>query len=377
MKIVIDILIGLIALSFLVFFHELGHFLFAKLYKVKVLSFSIGMGPVLLHKTIKGTDYRLSLLPFGGYCGLSGEKDFQKAIDEKLDEIPKTEGSLYAVHPLKRAMIAFAGPMFNFILAIACFTVIAMVGYKYASYKNYIVIPTVEELSESPARDAGLMTGDKIVKINNDEINNFRDIQLAVRLRPKEDLNIQIEREGQILTFTVKTLINKEEGNGILGVYPDIEQYDMYEAKTYSFFPAIYHGFKDTFKFTYETVKSIGILFKGVKVSNVVSGPARITSIIGDTFTESFKEDFRIGVYSTLSLIGFISISLGFFNLLPIPMLDGSLILFSLINLIFKKEIPPKVQVIIQYVGIAIVLFLFLFGIFGDTRYFIQKWRSK
>lgn len=377
MKNVLDILIGLLALSFLTFFHELGHFVFAKLFKVQVLSFSIGMGPVLLHKTINGTDYRISLLPFGGYCGLSGEKDFQKAIDEKLNEIPKTEGSLYNAHPLKRAMIAFAGPMFNFILAIIAFTVISMVGYKYASYKNYIVIPTVDQVAQSPARDAGLLTGDKIIKINNDEIYNFRDIQLAVSLNPKEKLNIVVDRNGEILNYTVTTLINKEEGNGILGVFPDTEQYDMYESKKYSLFPAIYHGAKDTVKYTFDTIKSISILFKGVKVSNVVSGPARITSILGDTFTESFKEDFRIGLYSSLSLISFISISLGFINLLPIPLLDGSLILFSLINWITKKEIPPKVQIIIQYVGIVIIGFLFILGITGDIRYFIDKWRLK
>lgn len=377
MQTALNILIGLLFLSILVFFHELGHFLFAKLFKVDVLSFSIGMGPVLFHKTIKGTDYRISLLPFGGYCGLSGEKDFQKAIEEKLDSIPKTEGSLYSVHPLKRAMISFAGPMVNFILAVICFTVINMVGYQFASYKNYIVIPTTDQIAESPARDAGLQSGDKVIRINNKEIVNFRDIQLEVSLRPKEELSIDVERDGEILNYKVTTLISREQGNGILGVYPDVEQYDMYEAPTYSFFPAVYHGVKDTFTFTFETIKSIGILFKGVDVTNVVSGPARMTTMIGGTFTEGFKEDFRIGLYSTLSLLGFISISLGFFNLLPIPVLDGSHILFALIELIFRKEIPPKAMVIIQYVGIAIILGLFLLGTFGDIRYFINKWRTK
>lgn len=371
------ILIGLLVLSFIVFFHELGHFLFAKIFGVKVLSFSIGMGPVLLHKTIKETDYRISLLPFGGYCGLEGEKDFQKAIDDKLNEVPKTPGSLYSIHPLKRAMIAFAGPMFNFFLAVIAFTIISMVGYQYASYKNYIIIPTIEQFENSPARDAGLLSGDKIIKINNEKITNFRDIQLAVSIRPKEDLTVQVERNEEILTFTVHTLINKDEGNGILGVYPDTEKYDMYESETYSFFPAIYHGFLDTIGFTKQTIKSITILFKGVDVTKVVSGPARITSLLGDTMTEGFKEDFKIGLYSTLSLLALISISLGFMNLLPIPVLDGGLIFFSFINWIFRKEIPPKTQVIVQYVGVAILACLFLLGLFGDVRYFISKWKNK
>lgn len=369
------ILIGLLVLSFIVFFHEFGHFIFAKLFKVKVLSFSIGMGPIFLHKTVNETDYRLSLLPFGGYCGMEGENDFRKALEEKLDSVPKTPGSLYAVHPLKRAMIAFAGPMFNFILAIIAFSIINMVGYKYSSYKNYIMLP--EEEIESPARDAGLQNGDKIVNIDGEKIENFRDIQINVALKPKEVIHVQVERNGELLNFEVKTLINKEQGNGILGVYPASNQYDTFEAKTYSFFPAIFHGFLDTVEYTKMTVESLAILFKGVDISKVVAGPARITSILGDTMTKSFKNDFRIGLHNTLSLLGMITISLGFMNLLPIPVLDGGLILFSLIALIFRKEISPRVQIIFQNIGLAILLCLFTLGLYGDVNYFIERWSVK
>ena len=111
-------LYGLLCLFFLVLFHEFGHFLAAKLFGVKVESFSVGFGPILLHRTINGTDYRLSLIPLGGYCGMKGEKEFQKAIEEKLPEIEAESDSLYGIHPFKRALIGFAGPFFNFILAV-------------------------------------------------------------------------------------------------------------------------------------------------------------------------------------------------------------------------------------------------------------------
>lgn len=370
------ILLGLLILSVLVFFHELGHFIFAKIFKVKVLSFSVGMGPVLLHKEFHGTDYRLSLIPLGGYCGLNGEKDFQKAIDENLTEIPKSPDSMFGVHPLKRAMIAFAGPLFNFIIGFLCFFVISMVGYKFNYFDNTIIIPE-EETVESPAREAGLLSGDKIITINGEQMNNFWDIQKYVGLRPKETLSVDIERNSQNLSFTITTLLNKDQGNGILGVYPDYSTLQEYETKTYSFFPALLHGVLDTFDFTKQTFKSIGILFKGVDITKVSSGPARISNMIGETMTEGFSSDFRTGLYSTLTLIALISISLGIMNLLPIPIADGGLILFSFITLIFKKEIPPKTQVKIQYIGIAIIAVLFIISIIGDFRYFIDKWSSK
>lgn len=369
------VIIGLIALSFIVFFHELGHFVFAKLFKIKVLSFSLGMGPVLLHKTINGTDYRLSLFPFGGYCGLSGEKDFQKAIEENLDYIPKSPDSLYGINPLKRALIAFAGPLFNFVLAFICFVIISMVGYRYSSLTNKVIIP--EAPQESPARDAGLMTGDRIIAINNVPILNFADIFDNVAPHPKETLKIDVNRNGQILSFNVTTLLNKDQGTGVIGVIGDYSEIQNFESPTYSFFPALLEGAKKTISTTSNTIKSISILFKGVDVTKVVSGPIGTTYMLGETVTQSFSSSFKFGLYSILTLIAFINISLGFMNLLPIPVLDGGLILFSFIELIFKKEISPKIQIKIQTIGLIIIVLIFLLGATGDIRYFIEKWSKK
>lgn len=367
------ILIGLIALSFIVFFHELGHFIFAKIFGVKVLSFSIGMGPILIHKTINGTDYRISLFPFGGYCGMEGEKDFQKAIENNLDSIPKNEDSLYGVHPLKRALIAFAGPFFNFILAAVSFTAISMTGYEYYTLSNKIIIP--DQTVESPAREAGICTGDRIIKINDTETKTFNDLYEIISLRPKEKLNITVDRDGKILTFEVVTLINKNQGNGILGIIGDSSTYEKVQSKTYSFFPAIVHGILETGKMTARTVKSLGILFKGIDVTNAVSGPARVTSMLGETVSEGFKVSFNAGLCSTLELVALISISLGIMNLLPIPILDGGLILFALIAILVRKEVPPKIQYKIQIIGIIFIVFVFLIGTTGDVNYFINKWK--
>ena len=134
------IIYGLIGLGFIVFIHELGHFITAKICGVTVESFSIGMGPILLHKTIKGTDYRLSLIPLGGYCGMKGQKDFQVALDEKLESITGDKDSFYGIHPLKRVIIAFSGPFFNFIFAAIAFMIISMIGYSYYTSENKIIL---------------------------------------------------------------------------------------------------------------------------------------------------------------------------------------------------------------------------------------------
>ncbi|MCR5385721.1 MAG: site-2 protease family protein [Treponema sp.] len=366
--------IGLLCLNFIVFFHELGHFIFARIFGVKVLSFSIGMGPVILHKTIKGIDYRLSLLPIGGYCAMEGEKDFQKALEDGSPSVSKNPESLYGVHPLKRAMIAFAGPFFNFILAIMAFTVISMVGYTYYTTSNKIVIP--DETIESPAREAGLLTGDKIIKINDTQIETFLDIQQQVAIRPKEELKVTVDRDGEILVFYITTLINKDQGNGVLGIMCDLNEQLKLEAPTYSFFPAIGQGFVETGKTISMTFKTLGILFKGVKLTNVVSGPARISSILGESVQEGFAANFRAGLYSILELISLISISLGIMNLLPIPVFDGGIILFALIEFIIKKEIPPKLQVKIQFIGIIIIALLIALSVSSDIFYFISQWRT-
>jgi regulator of sigma E protease len=208
-------ILGLLCLMFLVLFHELGHFVAAKIFGVKVESFSIGFGPVLLHKKIKGTDYRLSLFPLGGYCGMKGEKDFQKAVEEKLPEIQAEKDSLYGVHPAKRALIGFSGPLFNFIFAIFAFTTINLIGFDYYTYSNKIILPDeTYENASSAARDAGLLSGDEIIQIENKEISEFSQIIEQISIRPDEDIKIKVLRDGQILEFTVHSDMDKSEGSG-------------------------------------------------------------------------------------------------------------------------------------------------------------------
>lgn len=371
-------LYGILCLFFLILFHEFGHFLAAKLFGVKVESFSVGFGPILLHRTIKGTDYRLSLIPLGGYCGMKGENDFREAMEQNLKEVKGEADSLYGVHPMKRAAIGFAGPFFNFIFAIFCFSLINGIGYNYYTYSNKIIL--ADELYENTctaARDAGLLTGDQIIRINGKEILDFSQIIEEVSVRPAENINVTVLRNNKELSFVVHTQMDKESGTGKIGVAADTESLLMQSTPDYNFFEAIGHGFLDTFEYIGLTFKSIAILFKGVDLKNAVGGPARITEMLGSTAEEGFSESFKVGFISLSQLMAVISISLFIMNLLPIPVLDGGLILVAIIETISRKKVPPKVQYRIQFIGFAFIAILFIIGLIGDITYFISGAKLK
>ena len=364
-------LYGILCLFFLILFHEFGHFLAAKLFGVKVESFSVGFGPILLHKTIRGTDYRLSLFPLGGYCGMKGEKDFQKAIEEKLPQIQADKDSLYGIHPAKRAAIGFAGPFFNFIFAVIACAFINGIGYTYYTYSNRILIN--DNVTSTVAKDAGLLSGDKIIQINDKAIEDFSDLISEISLRPDEDIKLLVDRDGKVLEFFVHVELDKSRGSGKIGVAADTSEILKKEAPRYGFFGSIGHGFLDAINTVKVTIKSIGFLFKGIDLDNAVSGPARITEMLGSTVKEGFSESFRAGFVSLMDLMSIISVSLFIMNLLPIPILDGGLILIAFIEIIIRRRINPRIQYYVQFIGLAFIAFIFIIGLKGDISFFLNR----
>lgn len=463
------VIYGLLGLSVIIFIHELGHFFVARFFGVHVESFSIGMGPVLLHKTVKGTDYRLSLIPFGGYCGMKGEKDFQTAMENKLDRIPAEKDSFYGVHPLKRIAIAFAGPFANVILAVAALSVVAMIGYDYYTSPNKIILAS-ESYPDSPlsAAEAGLHTGDRITAINGKRIEYFSDIVEAVSLAARKTLHVEADRNGTAMTFTLVPELDKSTGAGKIGVLnwldPVIESaaenspafnaglqngdriieadgktvrntVDLYEilknlreadisverdsrvfqahlslasqdeqsaqksaerensgnenlvsgiswqaikvhTKTYPFFPALIQGARETFKMVSVTAQSIALLFKGIDLKQAVSGPIGITVLLGETAKEGFSAGFSVGIVTVCNFLAVISISLFLMNLLPVPVLDGGLILVAFIELVRRKSIKPKTLYAIQIAGICFIVLIFLLGMFADINRIIQRFQD-
>lgn len=368
------IIIGILGLGFLVFFHELGHFSAARIFGVKVEAFSVGMGPILLHHKIKDTDYRLSLIPLGGYCSMKGEKDFTDAIEKNLREIDGEPDSFYGVHPFKRLLIAFAGPFFNFLFGFIAYTIIALMGYTYYSAGTKVsMADEVYTDMSSVAHKSGMMTGDAILSINSKKMEDFSQIAIYVSSHPDEDLDFEVERNGEILHFLVHSELDKETGSGKVGIVSNPESIIERTYPKHSFFSALAEGFKQSFNLINLTFKGIGTLFKGVNITNTVSGPARITSMLGSTIKQGFSAGIHEGIVSSLEFLAIISISLFITNLLPIPILDGGLILFALIECIIRKKLNPKFLYYIQFVGIAFLAFMLILAVTGDFMYFFKK----
>ena len=369
---------GLVFLCFLVFFHETGHFLLAKFFKVKVESFSIGIGPVLLHRNIKGTDYRLSLFPLGGYCGMKGEKDFSAALEFGSSRIIADKDSLYGIAPLKRVLIIFAGPLFNFIFAVIAMTVVGMLGSEYyAPSAKIILADEIYPEVHSAARDAGMLTGDIIKTINGNRVNDFSDIFSYVSVCPDEDIVVTVERNEELLDFKVHTDFDKDQGIGKIGVSSSLDSVDKRIVEPLKFFPAFFYGIKETCRLVFISFKTMKIIFMGTNLTKTVSGPARITTMLGNTVQTGFSEGAKTGFCYTLNFMALISISLFIINILPVPILDGGLILFSLIEFFTKKQISPKIQYYVQFIGLAFIGFLIVVGLFGDIQYFISLAGSK
>ncbi|NLC92976.1 MAG: PDZ domain-containing protein [Treponema sp.] len=365
---------GILCLFFLILFHEFGHFIAAKVFGVKVESFSIGFGPVLFHKLLRGTDFRFSLIPLGGYCGMKGEKDFSEALQNNSPIINASKDSLYGIHPIKRALIGFAGPFFNFLFAVIAFSIISQIGYSYYTYSSKIILSTdINPEYVSPAKEGGLLSGDTILSINGKKINNFSDIIEEISIRPNENIDICVNRNDEIKNFTIRSSFDKESGSGKIGITADTKNLLKIDSERYIFPISIFHGFSETFTSIYKIFKSIKILFMGVKIQNAVSGPARVTDILGSTISESFSVGIREGFVNMLNLMAFISISLCIMNLLPIPILDGGLILIALIEFVSKRKIAPKIQYYLQFIGIIFIVIIFCIGLFGDISYFINK----
>lgn len=362
------IIIGIILLGFLVFIHELGHFVAARACGVKVEAFSIGMGPVLLHKEWKNTDWRLSLFPFGGYCAMKGEKDFEESYSSNT-VLP--EDSFYGVKAFFRSIIGFAGPLSNFLFSVVAFSIIAITGYTYYSAGNTIQLANeVYPELHSAAADAGLKSGDKVININGREIKEFTALYEEIATHPDEDINVIVDRDGEKLTFTVHTDCNKSTGEGKIGVISDPSSVQAREAARYSFFPAIGKGFSETFRMIYLSVKGIASLFKGANIAESVAGPARITSMMGQTAKSGFNMGLRNGVVSILQFMALVSVSLFIMNLLPVPVLDGFLVLTSLFEAVTGVRLPPSIRKAAQIAGLILITGLFLLAMTGDFHYF-------
>ncbi|MCI8346456.1 MAG: RIP metalloprotease RseP [Bacilli bacterium] len=338
------IIIFILVLGAIIFVHELGHFLFAKLMGVYVYEFSLGMGPRLLHKKGKETEYCLRLIPIGGFCSMAGEE-----VDEEKIKVPKKR-RLQAKKPWQRFLIMFFGPGFNFIFAIFTLFFVALIW----GSPNYE--PVVSNVTKNyPAYQVGIEKNDIIKKINNHKISTLDDVSLYLTIaNPKKETTIRVKKENGITkTYHIKPKKITEKGTTSYKYGIGLNSEKKY-------------GFLNSIKYTY--IKT-GSLFKqmwitiqclftgGIKIQQL-SGPVGIYSIVG--------EQSKAGIASILYLMAFLSINVGFINLLPLPAFDGGHILFIIIEKIKGSPVSQKTENMIHTIGLFLLMALMVYITFND-----------
>ncbi len=364
----------LVVLTVVVFFHELGHFWVGRRCGVGVTAFSVGFGPELLGWTDRhGTRWKLSAIPLGGYVKFVGDLNAASVPDPgKLDQMSAAERAVSFPHQnvAKRAAIVAAGPIANFILAIAIFA-----AFNYFSGRQ-VLEPRIEAVrAGSAAEQAGFQPRDLILAIDGKRIETFADMQLLVSSSAGERLTFTVDRGGHtvtldaIPTFEERTTPFGKQRIGLLGVEASKDPAAI-KRVSYSLWGAVKAGAVETWNLVDRTLNFLRRLILGWESADQLSGPIGIARASGTAFDLG-------GVYSLVSLIGFMSVSIGLINLFPIPLLDGGHLLFYAIEAIRGRPLSEKAQEIGFRIGFAIVGMLMLFATWNDLVHLGTSFMAK
>lgn len=339
----------MIVFLLLIFFHELGHFSFAKLFGVKVNEFSIGMGPKLLQSKKTETKYSLRLIPFGGYCAMEGE-------DENSDD-PRAFNNAKVY---KRIIIVAAGAIFNIVLGFIFIMITALPGKALSS-------TTVAKFDDNAVTSQyGLEVGDKITSINGSRVFVYTDISFNMMRDDDAIIDIGVERNGEdIILEDVHFPVIESEGQK----YPTIDFWVLGVKKNP--ITIIQYSGLETISVVRLVWTSLLDLVTGRVGLESVSGPVGTVSAIGDAASSAITAGSADQIMSFLFLIALITINLGVFNLLPIPGLDGARLVFLIIEAIRRKPINPKYEGYVHFAGLVALILLIIVVTFSDISHLI------
>jgi regulator of sigma E protease len=335
-------LIFLLVLGILVIFHEFGHFIFAKRFGVRVSDFAVGFGPTLWSVKRGDTTYRLNLLPLGGYCKMVGE--------DEADDHSADPGNFQHKPLWQRFVIIVAGPVFNLLLAAVAFTFIAVAIGMPGPRTNIVEIVQ----PNTPAAHAGFRPGDQIELLNGRAFASGDEIVDYIHARPNETIDVGLLRDGEIVHMQVKTTAVDQAGKkiGIFGFVPRVPMQRV----------GLLQGtqFGVTRVFTTIAEDVVGLTEAAVHHdASVIAGPVGIARM--------FISVESAGWVWTLNLAAMISVLLGFFNLLPIPALDGGRLVFLLVEAIRGRPVDPEKEGLVHLTGFAVLMVLVAFITYHDV----------
>lgn len=324
-------IVAILVFGLLVFFHELGHFSIAKLVGIRVHEFAIGMGPKLLYKKKDETLYSVRIFPIGGFVRMEGE-----------DESSEAKDSFSQKSVLERISVIFAGPMMNFILGFLCFFIIFF----------HLGTPSTtigEIIPGSPAAQLGLQANDVVLEIDGEYLDSWDELVSMIVASEGNSIEIVYSRNDNIITRKITPEIDNETGRPMIGIVPGIEK---------SVISAAENGLAQTKLIFTEIMGFLQQLIRGQADTSDVAGPVGIISLVGQAS--------RSGWIDVVGLAGLISINLGIMNLLPIPALDGSRIIFLLLEALRGKPVDPEKEAMVHMVGITLLMLLMIVITYKD-----------
>lgn len=324
----LTVILALVLFLFLIFPHELGHFMMARAVGVKVNEFAFGMGPAVWQKQGRETLYSIRIFPVGGFCAMEGE-------NEESDH----EGAFNNKPWWAKILVLIAGAAMNVLIAVVVMSVIILISGTATT--------TVDKVENgSPAQIAGLKQGDKIEYISGKKIEDWNNVSKSIGNKGKK-IEIKVSRNGKYETFKINP--RKEKDRYVIGITPVIEKSPS---------KAIIGGFKSTWYITRQMYKSLGMLASGNVAMKDVSGPVGMIGLVHQSAAR--------GLISFFYLVALISLNLAIFNLLPLPALDGGRIIFVIIRMITGKAITDKQEAMVHGAGMVLLLSLMVFVTWND-----------
>lgn len=330
---------SVLVFGLLILFHELGHFTIAKLVGIKVHEFSMGFGPKLVGFKKGETRYNLRAFPLGGFVRMAGMDPEEEDVEEGRGFNEKTVW--------QRMGVIFAGPLMNFVLAALLVAVIYVVqGIPVASSGTKLsqVVPGY------PAAEAGLKAGDKIVAINDRPVERWDEVVESINRNPEREIEITVDRNGKLLELYVVPQ-EREDGKGFIGIMPQAEYQRMDPLS------AVFQGAKYTVQVTALIFQFIGKMIFGQEPADL-GGPVRVVYEI--------SRAAEFGMVHLLNLAAILSINLGLFNLFPVPALDGSRLVFLVLEKVRGKPVDPEKENFIHLVGFSLLLLFILVITYND-----------
>lgn len=353
----------LFVLTIVVFFHELGHFLIARLCGVRVLTFSVGFGPEIVGFNDRhGTRWKISAIPLGGYVKFFGDEDAASTPDQSTISAmtPAERKVSFHYQPVgRRAAIVAAGPIANFILAILIFAAI------FTFYGRPSTSARIDSIQpESAAAQAGFVTGDVVVAINGRPIATFAEMQRVVSTNAGQQLSVTIDRGGAKMDIKATPSLREVKDNfgnvhriGVLGITRAMGATDT-QLETVSAPRAVWLGVEETWFVIDRTLSYIGGIVVGRESADQLGGPIRIAQVSGQVAT--------VGFVAIMNLAAILSVSIGLLNLFPVPLLDGGHLLFYGIEAIRGRPLSDRAQEMGFRIGLALVVMLMIFATFND-----------